>query len=130
MNGVRHLSVALGGFRRCGLKRTRAVSLLPAEENPTRPLRVDPRNGFNSCTRANTTAQVAQARDRGFRVEVHAIGDRALASVLDAFEGAGLTPEDRPIVTHCQVSRNTHRSLNHPPLLRCRLRACMLCVLL
>lgn len=48
-------------------------------------------------------------------MEVHAIGDRALASVLDAFEGAGLTPEDRPIVTHCQVSSsNTHRSVNHP----------------
>ncbi|CAN0553045.1 unnamed protein product, partial [Ectocarpus sp. 8 AP-2014] len=47
--------------------------------------------------------QVAQARDRGFRVEVHAIGDRALEAVLDAFEGAGLQPTDRPIVTHCQV---------------------------
>lgn len=47
--------------------------------------------------------QVKQARDRGFRVEIHAIGDRALASVLDACEEAGLTAEDRPIVTHCQV---------------------------
>ncbi|CAM9726878.1 unnamed protein product, partial [Hapterophycus canaliculatus] len=48
--------------------------------------------------------KVAQARERGFRVEVHAIGDRALANVLDAFEGAGLKAEDRPIVTHCQVA--------------------------
>ncbi|CAM9661936.1 unnamed protein product, partial [Ectocarpus fasciculatus] len=50
------------------------------------------------------TRKVAQARDRGFRVEVHAIGDRALEAVLDAFEGAGLQPKDRPIVTHCQVA--------------------------
>lgn len=47
--------------------------------------------------------QVAQARDGGFRVEVHAIGDWALASVLDALEATGITPADRAIVTHCQV---------------------------
>lgn len=56
-----------------------------------------------SIRAAFLTKQVRQARDRGFRVEVHAIGDRALASVLDACEEAGLTAEDRPIVTHCQV---------------------------
>lgn len=39
-------------------------------------------------------------------MEVHAIGDRALASVLDACEGAGLTARDRPIVTHCQVEKH------------------------
>lgn len=57
--------------------------------------------------------QVRQARDRGFRVEVHAIGDRALASVLGACEEAGLTAEDRPIVTHCQV-KNTTLWYPHP----------------
>ena len=36
-------------------------------------------------------------------MEVHAIGDRALSAVLDAFEEAGITAADRPIVTHCQV---------------------------
>ncbi|CAM9621649.1 unnamed protein product [Laminaria digitata] len=53
---------------------------------------------------ASLTRKVAQARDQGFRVEVHAIGDRALSAVLDAFEEAGITAADRPIVTHCQVA--------------------------
>lgn len=47
--------------------------------------------------------KVEKARDFGFRLEVHAIGDRALSAVLDAFEAAGITTQDRPIVTHCQV---------------------------
>lgn len=59
-----------------------------------------------TVTYRDSAWQVAQARDRGFRVEVHAIGDRALEAVLDAFEGAGLQPTDRPIVTHCQVTSN------------------------
>jgi predicted amidohydrolase YtcJ len=35
--------------------------------------------------------------------EVHAIGDDAAEAVLEAFEKAGVRPEDRPILTHCQI---------------------------
>jgi predicted amidohydrolase YtcJ len=35
--------------------------------------------------------------------EVHAIGDEAAEAVLEAFEKAGVRPEDRPILTHCQI---------------------------
>eukprot|EP00039_Didymoeca_costata_P016138 m.285503 g.285503 ORF g.285503 m.285503 type:complete len:641 (+) comp16341_c0_seq15:274-2196(+) len=48
-------------------------------------------------------ALVKGAKDKGYRLEVHAIGDRAAESVLQAFETAGLTKEDRGIITHCQV---------------------------
>lgn len=58
---------------------------------------------------------MAQARDQGFRVEVHAIGDRALSAVLDAFEEAGITPADRPIVTHCQVWGHIYMYPNDTP---------------
>jgi len=49
------------------------------------------------------TEKVRTAHQQGYQLEVHAIGDRALETVLDAFEGAGLQPSDRPIITHCQV---------------------------
>jgi predicted amidohydrolase YtcJ len=38
-----------------------------------------------------------------YRLEVHAIGDRAAVAVLDAFTAAGLTAQHRPIITHCQI---------------------------
>jgi predicted amidohydrolase YtcJ len=38
-----------------------------------------------------------------YRLEVHAIGDRAAVAVLDAFTAAGLTAQHRPIMTHCQI---------------------------
>jgi len=50
-------------------------------------------------------AKVASAHRAGYQLEVHAIGDRALATVLDAFGAAGVEPAARPVVTHCQVRR-------------------------
>jgi len=47
--------------------------------------------------------QVNLAHQKGYRLEVHAIGDRAAESVLNAFEVNGVSKEDRPILTHCQV---------------------------
>lgn len=44
-----------------------------------------------------------EAHKEGFGLEVHAIGDRALATVLEALEEAGVSRQDRPIITHCQV---------------------------
>lgn len=35
--------------------------------------------------------------------EIHAIGDEAAEAVLEAFEKASLRPDDRPILTHCQI---------------------------
>lgn len=53
---------------------------------------------------------MTQARRQGFRVEVHAIGDRALAAVLDAFSAAGVISCERPIITHCQVTYSVLRT--------------------
>jgi len=50
-------------------------------------------------------SKVSFAHSQGFRVELHAIGDRAAEEGLNAFEKAGLTKADRPILTHCQVLR-------------------------
>ena len=52
---------------------------------------------------------MSHANERGFRLEVHAIGDRAAEQVLDALDSAHafvnpLTQEHtRPVLTHCQV---------------------------
>jgi predicted amidohydrolase YtcJ len=56
-------------------------------------------------TREALHEKVRSAHARGFRVEMHVIGDRAAEEGLDAFQAAGLTPADRPILTHCQVLR-------------------------
>ena len=46
---------------------------------------------------------MADAKRQGFRLEIHAIGDRAAAAVLDGLEAAGVTPDDRAVITHCQL---------------------------
>ena len=48
-------------------------------------------------------AKIVDAKSQGFRLEIHAIGDRAAASVLDGLERAGVTPAERPVMTHCQL---------------------------
>lgn len=48
---------------------------------------------------------IRKATEKGFRIEVHAIGDAAAAQVLDAIQiskDAGIII-NRPIITHCQV---------------------------
>ncbi|CAM9490836.1 unnamed protein product [Phaeothamnion confervicola] len=57
-------------------------------------------------------AQIRRAKAWGYRVEVHAIGDRAVAEVLRAMDEAGVVPADRPILTHAQVlSRDLIRGM-------------------
>jgi len=51
------------------------------------------------------TQCVRSAHEKGYRIEMHVIGDRAAELGLQAFEQVGLTPRDRPILTHCQVLR-------------------------
>lgn len=46
---------------------------------------------------------VLEAHQKGWQLEVHAIGDEAAEAVLDAFEHCRMTAKDRPILTHCQV---------------------------
>lgn len=52
------------------------------------------------------THNMREAHKEGFGLEVHAIGDRAMATVLKALEQAGVSRDDRPIVTHCQVRQH------------------------
>lgn len=47
---------------------------------------------------------VARARQLGFNVTTHAIGDRAVETMLTAYERAGVTPADRWALEHVQVA--------------------------
>ncbi|HEV2718993.1 MAG TPA: amidohydrolase [Thermoanaerobaculia bacterium] len=44
-----------------------------------------------------------RAKAAHFQVNTHAIGDRGVRNVLDAYEGAGVKPEDRFRIEHYQV---------------------------
>jgi predicted amidohydrolase YtcJ len=46
---------------------------------------------------AGLRSMIQEARERGFRVEIHAIGDAAADQVLSAMEAAGVLPEERPV---------------------------------
>jgi predicted amidohydrolase YtcJ len=66
----------------------------------------DPGNVGLSLTSPGELARAAQiARDAGFQLAVHAIGDRANRAVLDAFAAAGASParDYRFRVEHAQV---------------------------
>ena len=73
---------------------------------------------------------VRAARQKGFQVNTHAIGDRAVRRALDAFEEGGVTPNERfrieyaSIVTNDNLPRFVHMgviSLSYLPVrVRCR----------
>ena len=44
---------------------------------------------------------MAHVKQHNFRVEAHAIGDRAALHLIDAFEKLFVC-DDRPVLTHCQ----------------------------
>ena len=46
---------------------------------------------------------IARARELGFNVTAHAIGDQGVATALTAYERAGVTPDDRWALEHVQV---------------------------
>lgn len=46
-----------------------------------------------------------EARRHGFQVGAHAIGDRGTTIVIEAFESAGVQPEDRFRIEHLQIVR-------------------------
>ena len=49
---------------------------------------------------------VKAAREKGFQVNAHAIGDRAVRRALDAFQQGGVTPSDRFRIEHASMVSN------------------------
>jgi len=47
--------------------------------------------------------KIQDIHDRGYQLEIHAIGDYAAEVVMDGYDAAGIQQEDRAIITHCQV---------------------------
>jgi predicted amidohydrolase YtcJ len=68
------------------------------------PYNDDPGNSGLVVSREEHMRDVAkQARAAGFQANTHAIGDRAVRNVIDAYEEAGVTPKDRFRIEHFQV---------------------------
>ena len=64
----------------------------------------DPGNSGLLVSKPEHLLDVARrARAAGFQVNTHAIGDRGVRNVIDAYEGAGVRPTDRFRVEHFQV---------------------------
>ena len=59
--------------------------------------------GLQQTSDADLDTTIRRARERGFQVNVHAIGDRAVRRVLDAFERGGVTPPERFRVEHASM---------------------------
>src|SRR5690625_288405 len=57
---------------------------------------------FLAQQRANN--DVARAQELGFNVTAHTIGDRGVQTMLDAYDRAGVTPDDRWCLEHVQVA--------------------------
>lgn len=68
------------------------------------PYTDDPGNsGLLVSEPAHIAAVAARGRARGFQVCTHAIGDRAVQEVIDAYEKAGAVPAERFRIEHFQV---------------------------
>lgn len=68
------------------------------------PYSDDPGNsGLVVSTVEHMTDVARRARAAGFQVCTHAIGDRGVRNVLDSYEAAGVTPQDRFRIEHYQV---------------------------
>jgi len=66
------------------------------------PYADDPENlGVLQMTGEQITKAVSHLKEHGFRVEAHAIGDRAASELIDVFEKI-MPPSERPVLTHCQ----------------------------
>lgn len=62
-----------------------------------------PRRGVLFLEQERADRDVARARDLGFNVTAHAIGDRGVETMLTAYERAGVTPADRWALEHVQI---------------------------
>ena len=68
------------------------------------PYSDDPGNsGLMIASTEHMTDVARRARAAGFQVNTHAIGDRGVRNVLDAYEAAGVTAADRFRIEHYQV---------------------------
>jgi predicted amidohydrolase YtcJ len=68
------------------------------------PYSDDPNNtGLMLATPAHLEDVARRARAAKFQVNTHAIGDRGVRNVIDAYTNAGVTPADRFRVEHLQV---------------------------
>ena len=68
------------------------------------PYSDDPGNSGLMIAKPEHIADVARrARAKGFQVHTHAIGDRGVRNVIDAYSQAGVTPAERFRVEHLQV---------------------------
>ncbi len=64
----------------------------------------DPKNSGLEVSKPEHLADVARrARAAGFQANTHAIGDRGIRNAIDAYERAGVTPNDRFRIEHLQV---------------------------
>jgi len=77
-----------------GLGASTAAMLEPYADNPTN-------SGVMQMTRPEIDSTLALLKKHGFRVEAHAIGDRAATDLVDAFEKF-MPGSQRPVLTHCQ----------------------------
>jgi predicted amidohydrolase YtcJ len=69
------------------------------------PYSDDPSNSGLLVTRPEHMLEVARrARAAGYQVNTHAIGDRGVRNVLDAYLQAGATPADRFRIEHFQIA--------------------------
>jgi predicted amidohydrolase YtcJ len=68
------------------------------------PYRDDPSNtGLEIATPAHILDVAKRALAAGFQVNTHAIGDRGVRNVIDAYEQAGVTADKRFRIEHLQV---------------------------
>jgi predicted amidohydrolase YtcJ len=68
------------------------------------PYSDDPKNRGLTVTDVDAITRYAKAaRARGYQVTVHAIGDRGNRNVIEAYELAGVSPDDRFRIEHAQV---------------------------
>lgn len=64
----------------------------------------DPENrGLVVSAPEHMTEVARRAREAGFQVGIHAIGDRGIRTSIEVFEAAGLGREDRPRIEHLQI---------------------------
>ena len=65
-----------------------------------------PRSGILFLEQQRADRDVARARELGFNVTTHAIGDRGLKTMMAAYEANNVTPRDRWSVEHVQVAED------------------------
>jgi predicted amidohydrolase YtcJ len=65
-----------------------------------------PRSGLLFLEQQRADRDVARARELGFNITTHAIGDRGLKTMMAAYEANHVTPRDRWSVEHVQVAED------------------------